>query len=141
MKRFRFRLDQVLHVRRVQEDRARFDLLSANREAHLAGARVEERLADYAGRAMPQGPQSHAEFERAVIRERTSAGLAAARAEAASAAGARSSIRPNAVKSLKASSPAARPAPRWRGSIMSARRPCHGSSLNTGWSVHISMAI
>ncbi len=67
MKRFRFRLDQVLHVRRVQEDRARFALLSANRDAHLAAARVDERLADYSARRMPPGPQPYAEFERAVF--------------------------------------------------------------------------
>ncbi|HEV7526334.1 MAG TPA: flagellar FliJ family protein [Acidimicrobiia bacterium] len=67
MKRFRFRLDQVLHVRRVQEDRARFDLLTANRDAHLAAARVDERLADYGARSMPIGPQAFAEFERAVF--------------------------------------------------------------------------
>ena len=67
MKRFRFRLDQVLHVRRVQEDRARYELLSANRDAHLAAARVDERLADYADRRMPSGPRSYAEFERALF--------------------------------------------------------------------------
>jgi flagellar export protein FliJ len=67
MKRFRFRLDQVLHVRRVQEDQARFKLLTANRDAHLAAAQVEERLADYAGRAMPTGPQTYEAFERAVF--------------------------------------------------------------------------
>jgi flagellar export protein FliJ len=67
MKRFRFRLDQVLHVRQVQEDRARFELLSANRDAHLAAVRVDERLAVYAGRQMPAGPQSYADFERAVF--------------------------------------------------------------------------
>ena len=40
MKRFRFRLDQVLHVRRVQEDQARVELLAANRDAHARrGAR------------------------------------------------------------------------------------------------------
>ncbi len=74
MKRFRFRLDQVLHVRRVQEDRARFQLLSANRDAHLAAARVDERLADYAERQMPTGTQSFAEFERAVFRLDAAAG-------------------------------------------------------------------
>jgi len=58
MKRFRFRLDQVLHVRRVQEDRARFELLTANRNAHLAAARVEDRLAEYATRSRPSGPAS-----------------------------------------------------------------------------------
>ena len=67
MKRFRFRLDQVLHVRRVQEDQARFKLLSANRDAQLAAARVEDRLADYAERGMPKGPQSYEAFERAVF--------------------------------------------------------------------------
>ena len=67
MKRFRFRLDQVLHVRRVQEDQARFKLLAANRDAHLAAVRVDERLADYAGRAMPVGPQTYEAFERAVF--------------------------------------------------------------------------
>jgi flagellar export protein FliJ len=67
MKRFRFRLDQVLHVRRVQEDQARFKLLSANRDAHLAATRVEARLADYAQRALPRGPQSYEAFERSVF--------------------------------------------------------------------------
>ena len=74
MKRFRFRLDQVLHVRRVQEDRARFELLSANRDAHLAAARVDERLADYAERQLPAGTQSFADFERAVFRLDAAAG-------------------------------------------------------------------
>jgi len=67
MKRFRFRLDQVLRVRQVQEDRARNELLSANRDAHMAAARVEDRLTDYAGRSMPTGPQPYAEFERALF--------------------------------------------------------------------------
>ncbi len=81
MKRFRFRLDQVLHVRRVQEDRARFELLSANRDAQLAGQRVDQRLADYAERRMPTGPQPYAEFERAVFMLDSAAGaVGAARA-------------------------------------------------------------
>jgi flagellar export protein FliJ len=67
MKRFRFRLDQVLHVRRVQEDRARAELLTANRDAHLAAARVDQRLADYNERTLPLGPQTFADFERAVF--------------------------------------------------------------------------
>jgi flagellar export protein FliJ len=67
VKRFRFRLEQVLHVRRVQEDRARAELLGANRDAHLAAARVEQRLADYATRRMPAGPQSYADFDRAAF--------------------------------------------------------------------------
>jgi flagellar FliJ protein len=81
MKRFRFRLDQVLHVRRVQEDRARFELLTANRDAHLAAVRVDERLADYANRRMPSGPRSYAEFERSVfLLDSGAAAVGAARA-------------------------------------------------------------
>src|SRR5258708_1614409 len=67
MKRFRFRLDQGLHGRHLQEDQARFKLLSRNRDAQLAAARVEARLADYAARGMPTGPQSYEAFERAVF--------------------------------------------------------------------------
>lgn len=74
MKRFRFRLDQVLHVRRVQEDQARFALLAANRDAQLAAQRVDQRLADHAGRRMPSGPQTYADFERAVFLLDSSAG-------------------------------------------------------------------
>jgi flagellar export protein FliJ len=82
MKRFRFRLDQVLHVRRVQEDQARFALLAANRDVQLAQARVDERLALYADRRMPEGPQPYADFERAVFLLDAAAGaVGAARAD------------------------------------------------------------
>ena len=81
MKRFRFRLDQVLHVRRVQEDQAKFSLLSANRDARIAAERVEDRLAQYAERRMPTGPQAYADFERAVFLLDSAAGaVGAARA-------------------------------------------------------------
>jgi flagellar export protein FliJ len=81
MKRFRFRLDQVLHVRRVQEDQARFALMSANRDAQTAQTRVDERLADYELRRLPLGPQSYAEFERAVfLLDSGAAAVGAARA-------------------------------------------------------------
>ena len=81
MKRFRFRLAQVLHVRQVQEDQARFALLAANRDAQLAAARVDERLAEHASRRMPSGPQSYVDFERSVFLLDSSAGaVAAARA-------------------------------------------------------------
>ena len=82
-----------------------------------------------AGRMMMQMVGAFAEFERAMIRERTSAGLVAARAEAASAGGGRSWMLRSAARSPTASSPAVRPAPRWRGSTISAGRPCHASSL------------
>jgi flagellar protein FliJ len=80
MKRFHFRLDKVLHVRRVQEDRARAELLTANRDSHLAAARVDERLADYNARSLPLGPQTFAAFERAVfLLDAGAAGVATAR--------------------------------------------------------------
>ena len=64
MKRFRFRLDQVLRVRRLQLDQAKAALLGANRDAHLAAARVEERLTEYATRSFPSGAQTYESFER-----------------------------------------------------------------------------
>lgn len=67
MRRFNFRLAQVLHVRRVQEDQARYALMAANGVAALAAQRVEERLDDYASRSLPTGPQSYADFERSVF--------------------------------------------------------------------------
>ena len=91
-----------------------------------------------AGRMMMQMVGAFAEFERAMIRERTSAGLAAARAEGRIGGRRENSMPPSDAKSPKASSPAASPAPRWRGSTTSASRPCHVSSrriavnLNSG---------
>ena len=67
MKKFRFRLEQVLRVRRVQEDQARGELLLANRAAQVAAQRVEERVAEYEGRSMPSGTTTYADFERAVF--------------------------------------------------------------------------
>ena len=84
-----------------------------------------------AGRMMMQMVGAFAEFERAMIRERTSAGLAAARAEGRIGGRRKNSIPPSAAKSPKASSPAARPAPIWRDFTTSARRPCHASSPRT----------
>jgi len=80
MKRFRFRLDQVLRVRRVQEDRARFALLAANRDAQLAAVQLDERLAEYRTRSMPTGPRSYEDFERALfLLDSGAAALGAAR--------------------------------------------------------------
>jgi flagellar export protein FliJ len=64
VKRFRFRLEQVLHVRRVQEDQAKAALLIANRAARDAAMLVDERLTEYRTRSFPPGVQSYAEFER-----------------------------------------------------------------------------
>src|SRR3954453_280157 len=43
---------------------------------------------------------------------------------------------PNGARSPRASSPAGRPAPRWRASTTSASRLCHGLSPSTGWPSH-----
>jgi len=67
-----------------------------------------------AKRIMMQMVGAFAEFERAMIRERTSAGLAAARQKGESAAGARNSMPPSVGRSQKASSQAVSPAPIWR---------------------------
>lgn len=63
MKRFRFRLETVLRVRRVQEDQARTRLLAANRDVALATARVGVRQDRYATMTRPSGPQPHAVVE------------------------------------------------------------------------------
>jgi flagellar export protein FliJ len=67
VKRFRFRLEQVLRVRRLQEDRARAALLAANRDAHEAAVRVEAALAEYQTRSFPGGVQTYEAFERALF--------------------------------------------------------------------------
>ena len=86
MRRFHFRLAQVLHVRRVQEDQARYALMAANGVATLAARRVEERLDDYARRSLPTGPQSYVDFERSVFLLDSAAGaVTAARAAQAEA--------------------------------------------------------
>jgi flagellar FliJ protein len=74
MKQFRFRLEQVLRVRRIQEDRERAALMVANRNAREAAQRVEDRLVDYGARPRPSGPQTIDEFERSLFLLDTAAG-------------------------------------------------------------------
>ena len=62
MKRFRFRLEQVLRVRRLQEDMARAALMHALREARAAADVVNARIEDYAAAARPNGAQSYDAF-------------------------------------------------------------------------------
>ncbi|HEX4776256.1 MAG TPA: flagellar export protein FliJ [Acidimicrobiia bacterium] len=45
MKRYRFRLDSVLRVRRIQEERARAELLSANQAVAAAQTHLQQRIA------------------------------------------------------------------------------------------------
>jgi flagellar FliJ protein len=59
VKRYRFRLETVLRVRRVQEDAARGDLARANAAVAAAAADVEaarERLAGMASEPVPANP-------------------------------------------------------------------------------------
>ena len=93
-----------------------------------------------AGRMMMQMIGSFAEFERAMIRERTSAGIAAARAEGRLGGRRKKLEPPNGAKSPRASSPAGNPAPRWHASTISASRPCHGLSPSIGSAARSSIS-
>lgn len=64
MKKFRFRLEQVLRVRRLQEDMARAELMHAHREARAAADLVNGRIAEYTGAPRPDGEQPLDEFNR-----------------------------------------------------------------------------
>jgi flagellar FliJ protein len=64
LKRFRFRLEQVLRVRRLQEDMARAELMHAHREARAAADRVNSRIAEYANAPRPSGEQAYDAFNR-----------------------------------------------------------------------------
>lgn len=55
MKKFNFRLEAVLRVRRIEEERARAALLAANRDVALANEEVRERKARYWDTARPSG--------------------------------------------------------------------------------------
>jgi hypothetical protein len=85
-----------------------------------------------AGRMMMQMVGAFAEFERAMIRERTSAASPPPGPRVASVVDARSSMPPNGARSPRASSPGGSPAPRWRASTTSASQPSHGSSPSIG---------
>jgi len=66
LKRFRFRLEPVLRVRRIQEDQARARLLSANVVLHQTGQAVDARIARYQELDRPAGLQVEPDFERIV---------------------------------------------------------------------------
>jgi flagellar protein FliJ len=62
LKRFRFRLEQVLRIRRVQEDMARAALMHAHHEARAAADQVNARIEEYAAAARPGGTQTYETF-------------------------------------------------------------------------------
>ncbi len=65
MKKFAFRLESVLRIRRLQEDQVRARLIAAHRDVQLAIARVHARHDRYADLPRPVGVHDHDEMERA----------------------------------------------------------------------------
>jgi flagellar export protein FliJ len=65
MKKFKFRLDSVLRVRRIQEEQAKARLLTANAAAGEAERVVDARLARYYEMQRPTGVQLEPQFARA----------------------------------------------------------------------------
>jgi flagellar export protein FliJ len=80
-KKYRFRLDAVLRVRRIQEELARQDLALANREQAQARQHLERRAALHAGR--PSGPSE--ETSDAFLARRSASAVSAAAVSAARA--------------------------------------------------------
>ncbi len=62
MKRYKFRLEQVLRVRRMEEEQARASLLAANAQLHTAGQRLRDRTERYHTMVAPIGPSQLTEF-------------------------------------------------------------------------------
>jgi flagellar export protein FliJ len=59
VKRFEFRLDGVMRVRRIREDAARADVLRANHALNAADTLVAERETRYESMTRPSGPMTH----------------------------------------------------------------------------------
>lgn len=64
MKRFRFRLEHVLRVRRLQEDMARAALMTAHHDARAAADVLNARVEDYTSAPRPSGAQTYDDFNR-----------------------------------------------------------------------------
>ncbi len=64
MRKFAFRLESVLRVRRVQEDGARAQLSLANRDVQIAAARVNARRERYDDLPRPHGVHESDTLER-----------------------------------------------------------------------------
>lgn len=62
MKRYKFRLEAVLRVRRIEEEQAAAALAIANRALHAAEAELDRRLAHYQSIDGEHGPLSHDRF-------------------------------------------------------------------------------
>lgn len=68
MKRYRFRLDLVLRVRRNEEDAARGALLAATATVAAEEGRLAERHASYAAALTPPASSTAADFRREQLR-------------------------------------------------------------------------
>jgi flagellar FliJ protein len=68
MKKFKFRLQSVLRVRRLQEDIARARLLNANAAARESERVVDARVARYTTMDRPNGVQHEPDFALALFR-------------------------------------------------------------------------
>jgi flagellar export protein FliJ len=64
LKRFSFRLDSVLRVRRIQEEQAKARLLTANAAAREAERVVDARVERYYAMQRPEGVQVEPQFAR-----------------------------------------------------------------------------
>jgi flagellar export protein FliJ len=62
MKRYRFRFEHVERVRRIQEERARADLLAARHRLIQAGADLSQRADEYETRRSGSGLAASADF-------------------------------------------------------------------------------
>jgi flagellar export protein FliJ len=78
MKKYKFRLDAVLRVRRIEEERALADLLGANRALAEAEAELDRRLGHYRGVQLPAGPLGHHEYLAARSQQDLAAGAVVA---------------------------------------------------------------
>jgi len=74
MKRYRFRLEQVLRVRRVQEEQARHRVHAAQRDVIRADEVVDQRLESYHnGNSAVSGSQQHFLAQRTLVELRAMA--------------------------------------------------------------------
>ncbi len=65
MKRFKFRLDSVLRIRRIEEERSKARLMEANAAARRTALVVEQRLHAYLTAPRPEALMTLEEFEKA----------------------------------------------------------------------------
>jgi flagellar protein FliJ len=79
VKRYRFRLETVLRVRRLEEDAARAGLLAANRAVAQACAGRDRALTHYRGLPAELGPSSTADLRRNRQRAELAAAVLTAR--------------------------------------------------------------